>query len=220
VVTPRVAVVDNLPTYRRGLVSALADAGFAGEEPADPFAWVQQAGGLRPGARDLLGPRPMAAMLMSVGGEGMGLLGSLCQAACGVTVVALLPESTPAAYRAALRVGATAAALYSSAPEMIVAVLRAALDGDTRLPAPIAQAIAAGRGVDESAGSCVSPREAEWLRILAQGAHVVELARQAGYSERAMYRLLGQLFERMRVANRHEAILQADRWGLLEASRG
>jgi DNA-binding CsgD family transcriptional regulator len=56
----------------------------------------------------------------------------------------------------------------------------------------------------------------DWLRLLAQGVNVQELARKVGYSERALYRLLHGLYGRMRVSNRTEAILQATRWGLLE----
>jgi DNA-binding CsgD family transcriptional regulator len=57
----------------------------------------------------------------------------------------------------------------------------------------------------------------ERLRLLARGVHVSEMARRQGYSERAMFRLLGELFRRMRVRNRHEAVVLAARWGLLDS---
>ena len=39
-----------------------------------------------------------------------------------------------------------------------------------------------------------SPREIEWLQQLAKGIPVAQLADRAGYSERAMYRLLRGLY--------------------------
>jgi DNA-binding NarL/FixJ family response regulator len=62
----------------------------------------------------------------------------------------------------------------------------------------------------------ITPEEVEWLRFLAEGATVHELAEKVGYSERALYRVLHGLYGRLRVANRTEAILQAQRWGLLD----
>ena len=56
----------------------------------------------------------------------------------------------------------------------------------------------------------LNPHELEeltWLRILAQGGTVHDLARQVGYSERALYRLLHALYGRMGVSSRTEAIL-------------
>ena len=55
----------------------------------------------------------------------------------------------------------------------------------------------------------IDGRQAEWLRSLSQGMTVDELADRAGYSERAMYRQLRRLYERLGAANRTEALLQA-----------
>jgi len=44
---------------------------------------------------------------------------------------------------------------------------------------------------------------------------VTSLARSSGYSEREMYRLLSALYARLGVTTRTEALLRADRWGLL-----
>jgi DNA-binding NarL/FixJ family response regulator len=210
-----VAVADQLPAYRRGLLAALAEAGLVGEEPADVVEWAARAAAGDPGAPPA--SRPVAVLLTIACPERKAMLVRLCAQASKAVVVALLPDPTPAAYRQVLCAGATAAIDYDAPLERIIVVLHAALAGDARLPATVVQAIAAGRGAEQAAGgSCVSPTEIGWLRLLAHGTHVVDLAREAGYSERAMYRLLGQLFERMCVANRHEAILRADRWGLLE----
>jgi DNA-binding CsgD family transcriptional regulator len=45
---------------------------------------------------------------------------------------------------------------------------------------------------------------------------VGELAESVGYSERAMYRQLRRLYERLGATNRTEALLQALRRGLID----
>jgi DNA-binding CsgD family transcriptional regulator len=60
-----------------------------------------------------------------------------------------------------------------------------------------------------------SRREMEWLRQLASGTTVAKLADGAGYSERAMFRLLRDLYQRMGAQNRTEALLKARQRGWL-----
>ena len=61
--------------------------------------------------------------------------------------------------------------------------------------------------------------EVGWLRDLADGAKVAALARAAGYSQREMYRVLADLYERLGARTRTEALLSADRFGLLAQAR-
>ena len=62
--------------------------------------------------------------------------------------------------------------------------------------------------------------EAEWLRALADGATVAALAERIGYSERETFRMLGELYAKVGVRNRTEAIIWATRHGVLDpASR-
>ena len=61
----------------------------------------------------------------------------------------------------------------------------------------------------------LSARDVAWLRALADGVTVASLARASGYSQREMYRLLSALYARLGVDSRTEALLRADRAGLL-----
>jgi DNA-binding NarL/FixJ family response regulator len=61
----------------------------------------------------------------------------------------------------------------------------------------------------------LAPHEIAWLRDLANGATVAQLAKQAGYSERAMFRLLRQVYARLQVRNRTQALLHARQQGWL-----
>jgi DNA-binding NarL/FixJ family response regulator len=55
----------------------------------------------------------------------------------------------------------------------------------------------------------------EWLRALAQGITVAQLAERHGYSERAMFRHLRDLYARMGAKGRTEALMLANRRGWL-----
>ena len=61
----------------------------------------------------------------------------------------------------------------------------------------------------------LSARDVAWLRALADGVTVSSLARASGYSQREMYRLLAALYARLGADSRTDALLRADRAGLL-----
>jgi DNA-binding CsgD family transcriptional regulator len=61
----------------------------------------------------------------------------------------------------------------------------------------------------------ISDREIEWLRTLAAGSTVARLAEGVGYSERAMFRLLRDLYQRLGVKSRTEALMLAQQQGWL-----
>jgi DNA-binding CsgD family transcriptional regulator len=95
----------------------------------------------------------------------------------------------------------------------VLAVVRAAATGHTLLPLRVARGLCrshAGRAPELLA------RERSWLRHLADSGTVASLAATAGYSEREMYRLLGSIYTRLGASNRTEALLLAERWGLLQ----
>lgn len=173
----------------------------------------------------------VAAVLVTIRcSRSHALIEQLHTQALQVAVVALLPESTPENYQRVLRAGATAAAAQDAPIETVVAVLRAAIEGDTRLPAPIAHSLAItaapktaaleDSGMHTTAAGAVVPvdltvEEVEWLRALARGTHVSDLARFAHCSKRAMFRLLGEVYTRVGASNRCEAVVKAERLGLL-----
>jgi DNA-binding NarL/FixJ family response regulator len=195
-------VVDPAASYRSGLSAALSTAGFAPTELTDPRAWASTAG--------------RRVLLWTVrAAQDWKELRALRGLNPELVLVALLVDPTPEAYAEALRSGAVAAAAWEAVPEAIVKVLAAALEGDSLIPAGVAQALAAKLPAFEDP-DWITHEELGWLRILAQGGTVQELAGQAGYSERALYRLLHTLYSRMGVSNRTEAILQASRRGLLD----
>ncbi|MBU1226485.1 MAG: hypothetical protein KJ698_04620, partial [Actinobacteria bacterium] len=99
--------------------------------------------------------------------------------------------------------------------ERILAAAVAALDGDVLIPLDPARALAPGNDTHRQEPS-IGEDEAAWLVALSRGATVVRLADDAGYSERAMFRRLADLYTRLGARGRTEALLTAERLGLLD----
>ncbi len=81
-----------------------------------------------------------------------------------------------------------------------VATLRrtveATIGGQAVMPAAVAAVLAEPQAVSEHTPSA---RQLSWLRQLVTGVTVAQLAEQAGYSKRAMFRLLRVLYRQMGV---------------------
>src|SRR5215213_7861453 len=130
-----------------------------------------------------------------------------------VRSVALLRAVDTRGYASALA-RCTAAVPMEAELDELVATVWAASRGRTLLPALVARELAA-RAETSAAVPDLSDQQVRWLRDLASSATVTSLAKSAGYSEREMYRLLSALYARLGVTTRTEALLRADRWGLL-----
>ncbi|WP_220504417.1 response regulator transcription factor [Microbispora sp. H13382] len=89
------------------------------------------------------------------------------------------------------------------------------MDGQAVLPAAVSAALARGSIANNTASLSLTPEQLSWLRQLAAGATVAQLAEQAGYSERAMFRLLQSLYKELGVRTRIEAIIRAQEQGWL-----
>lgn len=195
---PRVALLESAAAFRRGLEPALAAAGLKVETPDDVIGW---AGG---GARRV-------AVLTSEAPTSCELSERVVDAGGGVVV--LLPDPTPAAFHHALAHGAVAAVDRNADPDEIAAVVAAAARGQSLLPGSVVTRLAE-RGPAHA--PAVSPEEATWLSALAGGSSVVDLADEAGYSERSMFRRLHELYARLGASNRDGAVVAAQKLGLLE----
>jgi DNA-binding NarL/FixJ family response regulator len=142
---------------------------------------------------------------------------AVARAAPEAASVVLANDPTPTRYRELL--ATCTAVLPGSAREEDVAV---AVAGAWRelscLPTDAVRTLAgdAGGAADEV---MLPPREVEWLRALADGATVAGLARAVGYSQREMYRLLAGAYSRLGTTSRTDALLRADRLGVLVAAR-
>ena len=188
-----VTVIDHCPVYRYGLIHALEEAGYSveGAAPADTASSDLTVAVVRSDEdRD---------RLASIDTEPL--------------VVAVLEDESPERYAEALAAGAAVVVAEDAPVSAVVEALEAAIDGRTVLPIPVAQQLARGT---ERCRPPLSDEEAGWLRKLAHGVPVSQLAEESFHSERDMYRVLGRLYARIGVAGRAEAIVAATRWGFVD----
>jgi DNA-binding NarL/FixJ family response regulator len=196
------AVIDENALFRRGLRVGLQEAGFPVEESQDLLAWARLGG-------------ERAAIVTTSGAAELTRVTQAHKVNPEVTVVVITERRTARSFADALRAGATACISRSSSFEELIDVLRMALRGVTAMPTHLAQEIVTTARV--APNDCpVSQREAAWIRVLAHGGTVTKLARESGYSEREMYRILHQIYDRMGVHNRTEALVRAAGWGLID----
>lgn len=194
--TAIVAVLLSSVSRRTQLVDALRRSGYRVVIPRDPVQWASSA------------PSPVLVIDDTAGASRLrsAILGRAPETPC----VVLLAQPTLARYREALAAGVTALPAGSADDDVVLAV-QAAVRAFTYLPADAARMLA-GHDGDRPV---ITEQEACWLRALVDGSTVASLARTVGYSEREMYRVLSNLYGRLGAGNRTEALLRADRWGLL-----
>jgi DNA-binding NarL/FixJ family response regulator len=200
----RIAVSDPLPLFRRGIMATLGDAGFEPEDPEDLLAWIRQ-------------EQRRVVVLTLQSPKDWTLLAQLHDDQADVLVVAVLADASVPAYVQAVLAGATAVLPREAPVDMVQRVFGAALRGESLLPAEVVRTLASPRPTAETGTGTGTPsvREIEWLRELASGGTVAQLAARAGYSERAMFRLLRDLYARLQVRNRTEAMMLARERGWL-----
>jgi DNA-binding NarL/FixJ family response regulator len=194
----RIAIWDPLPLYRQGIIAVLTDLGHILEEPADLLSWASK--------------REQRIVLMSVTSElDWSLLAQASRLGERVTLIALLEDLGIEACIRALSSGASSVAERAARPEDIRLVVTQALAGRSPLPNDVVAALVARLGSPEE--NPLSEQDRQWLRALSNGITVAQMASDMGYSERAMYRLLRDLYGRMSVRNRTEAVLKASQSG-------
>jgi DNA-binding NarL/FixJ family response regulator len=200
----RIAVSDPLPVYQHGLIAMLGEAGFSPEAPDDLLAWAGQE------------QRQVVVMTLR-SPEDWSLVAALRRRRMDLVIVAVLEETTVPSYVRALIAGATAVVRRDASPAMMRRIFEDAVNGMSLLPVDVVRVLASAdepSGTDEG-GVALSHREVEWLRELASGATVAKLAEKAGYSERAMFRLLKNLYSQMGVQGRTQALMLAKERGWL-----
>jgi DNA-binding NarL/FixJ family response regulator len=201
----RIAVLDPLPVFQHGLIALLGEAGFSPETPDDLLTWA--------------GQEQRQVVLMTLRQpEDWSLLAALRHRRMDLVIVAVLDEATAPSYVKALVAGATAVVRRDASPETMRRAFEDAVNGMSLLPIEVVQTLTSSgkpTGADEGDVAMLQ-REVGWLRELATGATVARLAEQAGYSERAMFRLLKKLYAQMGVRTRTQALMLAKERGWLE----
>lgn len=148
--------------------------------------------------------------------ESFNLLGAVIESYPNLPVVAVVDELDITVASRALATGAHTAILESASAEQIEGAVRAAMRDETLLPQPLALSIAHHVPSSDDVSQWINDAEIGWLRHMAGGLTVSDLAAEVGYSERAMFRQLKALYHRLGVNNRTEALLWAKQRRLLD----
>jgi DNA-binding NarL/FixJ family response regulator len=192
----RAAVWDPLPLFCRGLLALLAAGGFDVEFPDDLVSWVCCDG--------------MKILLMTLATpDDWQLLTALKPARSDLAVIAILTDPNLASHVRAVYAGAVSAIPRCAEPSLVQRAFEAAVDGRSLLPVAALRAITAGAPNGDVGSTSPSEEEVNWLRQLALGSSVADLAEHAGYSERMMFRLLRALYVKLQAPNRTAALIRA-----------
>ncbi|NHO82139.1 response regulator transcription factor, partial [Micromonospora sp. CMU55-4] len=171
-----VGVFDPLPMFRQGVVAVLSAAGYDADDPEDVVAWAGRAS--------------TGVVLLTLGADDdWQLLGQLHERT-ETAVVALFDEVDAVTAARALRAGARSVLPRQVTAAALCRTVEATLDGQAVLPSNTATVLAAGEATGDPGEAMPSEEQRIWLLRLANGTTVARLAVEAGYSERAMYRLL------------------------------
>src|SRR5690606_19719975 len=135
----------------------------------------------------------------------------------GHGLIALIAEESVVLGTRAVRAGAQSVLPREVTAAVLRRTVEATLDGQAVLPTDVVTALATGAHWAATRPETLSPQRLSWLRQRAEGVTVAELADRAGYSERAMFRLLQALYREMGVTTRIQAIVRAQERGWLAA---
>lgn len=190
--------------YRQGVTAVLSAAGHVVESPVDVLAWVRQ-------------EQRGVVLLTLVSEQDWDLLGRLRDVGGGHCVIALIAEESVVLGTRAVQAGARSVLPREVTAMVLRRTVEATFDGQALLPAAVVTALVTGAPRAATSPETLSPQQLSWLRQLAEGVTVAELAGRVGYSERAMFRLLQTLYREMGVSTRIQAIVRAQERGWLAA---
>ena len=200
----RIAISDPLPAFRRGVMAILRDAGYDAEAPTDLLAWVQKM------------TRP-SCCFSAWSPLRTGSFWRNCNSRTQDAVVVALLDDMSVRHVRALTYGAVAAMPRNSSPDSIRETFGAILSGRSLVPIAVLRALL--QQPAEQDADRPSARERAWLRDLAGGMTVNELAAKAGYSERMMFRLLRELYSRFGARTKVRGTHACARAGVALAAR-
>lgn len=131
----------------------------------------------------------------------------------GVPVVALLPDEDAAAE--AWGAGIHGLLPRQAAPEQIVGALRAVAAGVAALDPALVEALVAPRAALDAPDPLLTPREAEVLRLLAEGLANKAIAQRLDISEHTVKFHVNAILRKLDAQSRTEAVIEATRRGLI-----
>ena len=212
----RLLLVDDHPIVRKGTREML--------EPYADFNVVGEASDGREGIQKTLELQP-DVILMDVsmpGMNGIEATQAIKMQLSKVAVLVLTSYDDDAYVFALLEAGAAGYILKNAREDEIVGAIRAVADGESVLNPVIAKkvlnrfAMQQTARVNESLEESLSPRELEVLRAAATGATNKEIAKGLDISPRTVQVHLANIFSKLGVGSRTEAVLTGIKRGWID----
>jgi len=150
-------------------------------------------------------------LLMPGGMDGVETIRRISECAPSVKVVALTASTDEARMMGALRAGAAGYVRKDAEPEVLLAAVRAVARGKTYIDPSVSRQILRAAASNED----LTPREIEVLRQLALGRSNKEIADALSIGDETVKTHVGNVFSKLQVENRAQAIVQALKRGLV-----
>ena len=187
-------VVHPSSSFRHGLGAALDPRRFRSEDPENLDVWLGLDG------------RRLA--IVANGAE----LAMLANRRATTTLVVLVPTLEIDLYKRALAIGADGVAHIDAHPSTIAHVALGAVNGEVIIPAEVARQLA---GRPRPAALDLSSEDRLLLQRLSDGATIVQLGEEMYLAERSVRRRLQNIYIRLEVSGRAEALKRAVQLGLV-----
>jgi DNA-binding NarL/FixJ family response regulator len=210
----RVLVVDDHDVFRRGIARMLACEGID---------IVGEASGGRAGVRLTSELRPEVVLMdLSMPDlDGLAATRQIIASGCGARIVVLTISDQDESIIQALVAGAVGYVRKDESLKDIVTVVRAAAAGDAIIPPRVGSMVLDRLRKEEPATSedgsipQLSKRELEVLRLMVDGKDNATIAAELFISPNTVKNHLANIFEKLGVANRLQASVQALRRGII-----
>jgi DNA-binding NarL/FixJ family response regulator len=214
-----VVIVDDHPIVRAGM-RAILSAGSdicivgEGENGADALRLVNE-----------LCPDVLALDVQLPDLNGLEVTRRLRAQASRTAILILTIHTDHETIFGLLEAGAVGYVLKDEAPETLVGAVRAAGRGESWFsPAVASQVVRRAVGAPKQESSevieALTPREVDTLRLLAQGLDNSAIARELVVTKRTVQNHISNIYGKLGVASRTEAMLYAIRHGLAQIAPG
>jgi DNA-binding NarL/FixJ family response regulator len=149
-------------------------------------------------------------LLMPGGIDGVETIRRVTERAPAIKVIALTASTDEARMMGALRAGAAGYVRKDAEPEVLLAAVRAVARGKTYIDPAVS-----GQLLHSAAPDDLTPRETEVLRHIALGRSNKEIANVLAIGDETVKTHVGNVFAKLQVENRAQAVVQALKRGLV-----
>lgn len=201
----RICVADDHSLFRRGIKATIL--------ATDHFSFVGEADNAQKAVELALDARP-DVFLMDIqmpGGNGIEATRQIQAAQLDVKIIMLTMFEDDDSVFAALRAGARGYLLKGTTQKKLIRTIQAVANGEAVFGAPIADRIMKYFAVNQpKSGATVlpelTPREREVLQLIAQGLKNPQIAEQLVISPKTVRNHISNIFSKLHVTDRQDAI--------------